>query len=577
MLEVNQILQHGRYRILEQIGQDETGLSYQAYDNFLKANVALREISMSPEKGLLHDKQGIGYAKKAKKLTQIKHDSLLNVHDCFSEIDRQYLVLELVEGDLLSELIEKKKRQISLEEFIKWADQLLDAVSCLQNRIPSIIHSEIKPQNLQLTSNGRIKLLTFGIGKQNEQQTQNPDSAELSYLPLEQIWEGLDSTSKQFILRDYDERSERVLEQALDVRSDIYSVGATLYYVATGKRPIDALERSIDILEGKTDPLQPVSKLNPAIPAEISNIVMKAMEIKRENRFNSALTMQSILRGTIIRLKPQQTDKVREEVTASLKASSVEKDRLRQEQQLVRQQKLEIKSEQTEQLEIKTNEIREQEPFIEPPVVEAEKQNFEEEKHVLIAEEISDENEKSEGITSAMKVAKSFEEVQAELISDSKPKIENNYAVRKNISDEDDDIFTVPEKESSSLRWVLAVAAVALIVGGAGWGIWTMQSSNPANSGQNLPNQTVSSSDTALPKPEAAATPAPSVAPAPETNLSTIPSESTVAEKPVSQPAIKNRPPASASSSASAKKTVASSKSPTEPKKVTVDDLINDN
>lgn len=517
MLEVNQILQQGRYRILEQNSQEGVGLSYQAYDNFLKANVALREINGNGD-----------YAKRAQNLAQIKHETLLNIYDYFSEIDRQYLVLETVEADSIGSLIERNKSLCNLADFVKWSDQLLDAAVCLQNRIPSIIHGEIRPQNIKLATNNHLKLVTVSFNRQNER---DPDSAELAFFPLERIWKNLDSTSKQFILRSFNEKSERLLEQSLDVRSDVYSIGATLYYLATGKHPFNALERTIEIVEGKIDPLKPLHQINPAIPPEIASIVMKALEIKREDRFSSALVMQSILRGTVFRLKPY----IGAEVVAVLKANSPE----------------------VKPIEISKSEMPIEEPqcpkLIEDAYFKVEFPSFE---PIKTGEEVA----------IAEKIETPADEIESEF---------NDVEFEADHLTETDELADIPEKKKGSFLLMVAFAVGLIVLGGIGWGIWMMNSSDPAPPSQSIPNQSVAlPTETATPKVEVEATPVPisesSVAPTPETIPNAIPSEPMVTRKTV----MKNKPTVSA---APVKKKPIVPKSAATPKTITVDDLINDN
>ncbi|HKP69852.1 MAG TPA: hypothetical protein VJV05_11260, partial [Pyrinomonadaceae bacterium] len=126
------------------------------------------------------------------------------------------------------------------------------------------------------------------------------------YSPMEQIWPGLDAASQKVITNSYDDRSERILKEPLDARSDIYSLGATLYFLATGSEPVDPLERSIDLLEGKLDPLREPTSVNSQIPPEISDVLMKALEIKRENRYDSAMIMRHVLQSAISRVQERE-------------------------------------------------------------------------------------------------------------------------------------------------------------------------------------------------------------------------------------------------------------------------------
>ncbi|MEO7672724.1 MAG: hypothetical protein ABIU09_01435, partial [Pyrinomonadaceae bacterium] len=185
-----------------------------------------------------------------------------------------------------------------------------------------IIHRNVRPENIKLNSDGRIKLMSFGLVSDdthaNVASGENAsDGSSIAYSPLEQIWNGLDAASQKVITSHYDERSERVLKEDLDAKSDIYSVGATLYHLITARVPVDSLERSIEILEGRPDPLRPPHKIDPDIPREISDVIVKALEIKREYRFDSAAIMRQVLRTALVRVQEREIEEAREEEEAA--------------------------------------------------------------------------------------------------------------------------------------------------------------------------------------------------------------------------------------------------------------------
>lgn len=297
MLSVNQVLQQGRYHITSQLEHEEAG-TYQAFDNVLKTNVTIKETSFDLKVASNFNKYPI--AKQIENLTSIEHESFTRVHGFFSEVEHQYLVTEAVEGQNLKEILEKNQKPFVLFTVLNWTEQLLNALNYLHLKIPPIIHRDINPSNLTLTKNNKIKLLTYPIIKefspqQSKKQGKYFSDLQLPYLPLEVLWETLDYASQKVILNSYEEESAEILESPIDERSDIYSLGATIYHLATGKAPTDALERSIDLLEGKVDPLINPSQLNPQLPGEVSAFLMKSLEIKRENRFESAAAMSAAL------------------------------------------------------------------------------------------------------------------------------------------------------------------------------------------------------------------------------------------------------------------------------------------
>lgn len=317
MPATNELLQEGRYRI----SQPKPGRVnfFEAYDTVRNTNVIVREIPVKLNKVTTVSQQEslrLSFANQAKALTEIDHESLPHVHDFFSEIDRQYLVMEAVDGEDLASLLLRNKKPFAVSVVTGWADELLDALNYLHTHRPSIVHRNIRPQNVNLDPSGKIKLLGVGVESGAECNVAD-DSSNLRYSPIEQIWPGLDAASQKAITNSYDDRSERILKEPLDARSDIYSLGATLYFLITGYEPVDPLERSIDILEGKLDPLREPSKVDAQIPSEISDVLMKALEIKRENRYDSAMIMRQVLASAIARVQDRENEEAFEQEEAA--------------------------------------------------------------------------------------------------------------------------------------------------------------------------------------------------------------------------------------------------------------------
>src|SRR5688572_11455869 len=212
MPATDQVLNQGRYRIIRRIGQNCTGEIYEAFDNTLETNVVLKENLAKLKKVMtLSQQQALknAFAGEAKMLTEIKHESFQQVHDYFSEIDRMYLVMETVDGNYLSELPETGENSFSISDAMNWTEQMLDALTYLHTQNPPVIYGNLKPQNIKLPADGKIKILASGIAgssqiKPDTFANQNFDTANLHYLPLEQIWERLDPASQKVILNDYD-------------------------------------------------------------------------------------------------------------------------------------------------------------------------------------------------------------------------------------------------------------------------------------------------------------------------------------------------------------------------------------
>jgi serine/threonine protein kinase len=598
MLTINQVLEQGRFQIISPLGQNGIDAGYKAFDNLLEKEVLLKEISISLNKVTplaQLETLKLAFAGEAKILTAIKHDSLLQVHHYFSEIDRHFLVMEYVEGNDLSELLEKNKSPFALSDVLNWTDQLLDALSYLHALNPPIIHRDIKPQNIKLTADGKIKLLAFGIAGNADARTNSSvrsqafDAAKLNHLPLEQIWEKLDPASRKVVTKSYDEKSQKILEQPADVRTDIYALGATVYQLLTALLPIDALERSIEILEGKSDPLPSPNKLSASIPPEVSDVVLKALEIRRENRFSSAVIMRQVLRTALVRVKEREAAETKkqasleaEEATRELRLAEqmrieqerkhVEKERLEleaeqkrleQERQVIEQKRIELEAEQKRQAET-----------IEPQIFETIESNAAPTNEEFILEiEVEGESEpavETEEFADFLQIPEP-EIAAPDVVAYSAP-------APSATAEEFTEMFAAPPKESNFMRRMAVAAVILIALGGVAWGVWTFALSKPSESNQaastsekSLPNEAKTDAPkvesavmpNAEPSPEASAIPSPDASP--EVSQTTG-AQPVVKTKPVVAPTVKKPNPAQAKTPP-----------PAEKKPVTVDDLINDN
>src|SRR5215213_5549358 len=271
MLTPETVLQ-GRYRIVRQLGQGGMGAVYEAIDQRLDTTVALKETLFAEER---LRKQ---FEREARLLARLHHPALPRVSDHFSEADGQFLVMQFIPGDDLSEMMNRKRGPFPGNQVLTWADQLLDSLDYLHTQDPQIVHRDIKPQNLKLTSRGQIILLDFGLAKgQAGEISRVTTSASIfgytpNYAPLEQI-QGLGT----------------------DSRSDLYSLGATLYHLMTGVKPPDALTRAAAVVNGQPDPLLKASEANAAVSPDVDDVLAKAMAQNREQRYTTAVDMRRAL------------------------------------------------------------------------------------------------------------------------------------------------------------------------------------------------------------------------------------------------------------------------------------------
>jgi serine/threonine protein kinase len=307
MLNTNQILHKGRYRVTKEFGQDSLSGLFEAYDTVNNSTVVLREYASGPGKVLTasqRDASEAVFVGSAKVLTKIQHRNLVAVKDYFTEVGNQYLVLENVAGFDLKRFVGSDQKRPTLDQAVKWALDLLGALEYLHKLSPPIIHGDICPTNIRFSDAQVAKLLAVevqGTAPSIASAANDNDErqGDINYQPLEKYWASLDQLTQRSILRDYDERSERILLNKLDARSDLYSLAACIYHALTGVQPPAALDRASALREGKEDPLRSLSEIDPAIPAEISDVFMKALSVRREFRFYSATVMSNVLKTAV--------------------------------------------------------------------------------------------------------------------------------------------------------------------------------------------------------------------------------------------------------------------------------------
>ena len=257
----------GRYKIRERIGQGGMGSIYLADDTRLKGReCALKEVEYDralPEK--IRDEARDQFLREATVLARLDHPNLPKVSDFFSHGARDYLVMDYVPGSDLRTLMmqaRRNKKFLPEKEVLAWAEQISNALTFLHMQDPPIVHRDLKPSNLKLMPQGLIKLVDFGLVKilapEEITITIIQGQGTALYTPLEQ-YGGSDSHT--------------------DIRSDIYSFGATLYHLLTNDPPADARKRFL-----QPDSLTPLRQINPAIAVRTERAVLWAMSLHPDER-----------------------------------------------------------------------------------------------------------------------------------------------------------------------------------------------------------------------------------------------------------------------------------------------------
>jgi len=271
VLPADTILQD-RYRIVRLLGRGGMGAVYEAVDQRLGITIALKE-TLSAEESVRKQ-----FEQEARLLARLQHPALPRVSDHFSERDRAFLVMQFIAGVDLAKIIVEQPGPFPRDQVVAWADQLLDALIYLHSQDRQVIHRDIKPHNLKLTGNGQIALLDFGLAR-----TQTADASSTSSRPFF-------GYTRQYA------PLEQIQDLATGPQSDIYALGATLYYLLTGTKPVDALTRAAALTNNKPDPLKPADEIQPSVGKEIATILNKAMAQQPQHRYESAAAFREALR-----------------------------------------------------------------------------------------------------------------------------------------------------------------------------------------------------------------------------------------------------------------------------------------
>ena len=286
-LAADTVLQN-RYRILSPLKRGGMGRVYLAEDLRFHSRVAVKEAFLTDEEFRR------AFAREAGLLHRLRHRVLPHVMDHFTEGDAQYLVMQLFPGKDLDELVDEKIQEtgeaFAVNQVLRWADQLLDALEYLHGHQPPVVHRDIKPQNLKLTEQGDVILLDFGLAKGAAAEMPQMDESKVNslpgftyhYAPLEQI-----------------------LGTGTDPRSDLYALAATVYRLITGCIPTDALTRAAAALERQPDPLLSANQLNGQVPDAVAAVLTRALAQHPGERPATATEMRRALRAAV---QPQATD-----------------------------------------------------------------------------------------------------------------------------------------------------------------------------------------------------------------------------------------------------------------------------
>lgn len=271
MLKPGMFLQE-RYEILDQIGTGGMSEVYRARCHKLNRIVAIKVL----KEEFSQDATFVAKFKmEAQSAAGLSHPNIVSVYDVVDEASLHYIVMEIIEGITLKSYIVKKNR-LGVKESIGIAIQVAQGIAAAHDQ--HIIHRDIKPQNMIISRDGKVKVADFGIARAVSSQTVGSTAVgSVHYISPEQARGGYS-----------------------DARSDIYSLGITMYEMVTGKVPYDGENTVTIALAHLEEPITPPRRLNPEITPSLERIILKCTQKRADRRYKDAYELITDLRRALV-------------------------------------------------------------------------------------------------------------------------------------------------------------------------------------------------------------------------------------------------------------------------------------
>jgi formylglycine-generating enzyme required for sulfatase activity/tRNA A-37 threonylcarbamoyl transferase component Bud32 len=255
----------GRCRIVRHLGSGGMGDVYLAEHRLLEKQVAVKVLP--PNAAGKHQIER--FLKEARVASRIEHPNVVIIHDVGDEAGLYYIVMQYIDGQNIAHLVQQRRQPLPWREalrIVRFAGKGLHAVHRQQ-----VIHRDVKPANIMLSRAGRVVLMDFGL--------------VYDYQSSDQTGTGTIVGTPSFM------SPEQCRGQRLDLRSDVYSLGSTLYYLLAGCPPFQGSVPEVLSRIGSGELPRPLASLVPQVPPEVARLISKAMAAKAQDRFPDAETM----------------------------------------------------------------------------------------------------------------------------------------------------------------------------------------------------------------------------------------------------------------------------------------------
>jgi len=272
---LGQVISH--YRVLGNLGSGGMGIVYEAEDLRLGRHVAIKLLQESePSKSKLL----LRFETEARAISSLNHPNICTLYEVEEYENKPVIVMELLEGETLEKRM--KAGIIPLIQLLQWAIEVADGLEAAHAR--GIIHRDIKPANIFITKRGLAKVLDFGLAK----LSLNSESAMVTQdAPLTSL--GVIAGTTPYL------SPEQIRSDDLDGRTDVFSLGAVIYEMATGKRAFAEKNTALTIDAVLNKHPVPARGINPELPSELEWIITKALEKDRGDRYENAAEMKTDL------------------------------------------------------------------------------------------------------------------------------------------------------------------------------------------------------------------------------------------------------------------------------------------